>query len=84
MNPIAEVAVPVHATPEALLLLALVALVAGVRMLTTINTNYWGCNRLLYIVSWGNPAVGNILAPIPGLAAIGVAIWAVGRVVGFI
>lgn len=84
MNPISEVVVPFHKAPGVLLPLALVAVVAGVRMLTTINTNHWGCNRLLYIVSGGNPAVGNVLAPIPGLAAIGVAIWAVGRVIGFI
>lgn len=83
MNPIAEVAVPAYDTPLALFFLVLLTGITGVRMLMTINTSHWGSNRLLYIMSGGSLTVGRVLAPLPGLMFIGVAIWAAGRMVGF-
>lgn len=83
MNSITDVAVPGYEVPEVLLLLALAAAIAGARMLMTINTNHWGRNRLLYLLSGGNQAVGSVIAPMPGLASISVALWAAGRALGF-
>lgn len=84
MSPIQQAVVPAVETPQFLLLLALICFVTGMHMFTKMNTKAWGANRLLYLLSAGNRSAGEVLALIPPVALIGVSVWAVGRVFGFL
>ena len=84
MSPIQQAAVPAVETPEFLLLLAFICFTTGMHMFTKMNAKDWGANRLLYVLSAGNRSIGEVVALIPPVALIGVAVWAIGRVFGFI
>ena len=82
MNGLSEIATPLVEMPWFLGLIALVACAFSVHWFTTVSAGYWGSNRILYLVSLGNQKIGRLIAPIPGVMSLGVAVYFGCRAIG--
>lgn len=84
MNELSGIATPLVEMPWFLGMIALVACAFSVYWFSTVSAAYWGSNRVLYLISGRNKKVGRLIAPIPGVVGIAVALYFGGRAIGVI
>lgn len=82
MNEFSGIATPLVEMPWFLGLVALVSCAFSVHWFTTVSAAYWGSNRILYLASFGNQKIGRLIAPIPGVISLGVAVYFGCRAIG--
>ena len=76
------VTTPLVEMPWFMAAIALAAGVFSVYWFATVNVDCWGSNRVLYHLSRGRKKIGQLLALIPSVVSVGVAVYFGGRAFG--